>query len=142
MDQDSLEIEDLIQLAYLDVYGISSERGVRRSVLRGGVSSRTVLVEWTDGIPWVSFAKNRSDRKPCSIRALANDMNRGSREPLAIDLEMWALAPDAFWANHRCGVEPFARFHDVFSHIPACSIIRLSELPPHNWKATTWAAQT
>jgi hypothetical protein len=33
----------------------------------------------------------------------------------------------------RCGVEPFAWFRDVLSRIPAHSIIRLSELLPHNW---------
>src|SRR5215831_17285732 len=77
------------------------------------------------GLRKLSFAKKRSDRKPCSIRALANEMNRlrggfktaadnhltqrympracglpGSREPLAIDVETWVLAPDAFLANH------------------------------------------
>jgi hypothetical protein len=34
----------------------------------------------------------------------------------------------------RCGVEPFAWFHDVLARIPAHSITRLSELLPHNWK--------
>ena len=34
----------------------------------------------------------------------------------------------------RCGVEPFAWFHDVLARIPAHSIARLSELLPHNWK--------
>ena len=34
----------------------------------------------------------------------------------------------------RCGVEPFAWFHDVLSRIPSHSITRLSELRPHNWK--------
>ena len=34
----------------------------------------------------------------------------------------------------RCGVEPFAWFHDVLSRIPSHSITRLSELLPHNWK--------
>ena len=34
----------------------------------------------------------------------------------------------------RCGIEPFAWFHDVLSRIPAHSITRLSELLPHNWK--------
>jgi transposase len=33
----------------------------------------------------------------------------------------------------RCGVEPFAWFHDVLVRIPAHSITRLSELLPHNW---------
>ncbi|MBV8847799.1 MAG: IS66 family transposase [Bryobacterales bacterium] len=34
----------------------------------------------------------------------------------------------------RSGVEPFAWFRDVLSRIPAHSIMRLSELLPHNWK--------
>jgi transposase len=34
----------------------------------------------------------------------------------------------------RCGVEPFAWFQDVLARIPAHSVIRLSELLPHNWK--------
>jgi transposase len=34
----------------------------------------------------------------------------------------------------RCGVEPFAWFHDVLSRIPAHSVNRLNELLPHNWK--------
>ena len=34
----------------------------------------------------------------------------------------------------RCGVEPFAWFHDVLSRIPSHSITRLGELLPHNWK--------
>jgi len=33
----------------------------------------------------------------------------------------------------RCGVEPFAWFHDVLSRIPEHSITRLSELLPQNW---------
>jgi transposase len=41
----------------------------------------------------------------------------------------------------RCGVEPFAWFHDVLSRIPAHSITRLSELLPHNWKPTISPAQ-
>ncbi len=41
----------------------------------------------------------------------------------------------------RCGVEPFAWFHDVLSRIPAHSITRLSELVPHNWKPTTCPGQ-
>src|SRR5215471_9467421 len=73
----------------------------------------------------LSFAKNRSDRKPCLIGALANETNqvRGAlRLPadnqvtqryvpprpasrfsrtLTIDVETWVLAPDAFLANHR-----------------------------------------
>ena len=40
----------------------------------------------------------------------------------------------------RCGVEPFAWFHDVLSRIPAHSITRLNELLPHNWKTTTCQA--
>jgi len=41
----------------------------------------------------------------------------------------------------RCGVEPFAWFHDVLSRIPAHSITRLSELLPHNWKTLASPAQ-
>jgi transposase len=41
----------------------------------------------------------------------------------------------------RCGVEPFAWFHDVLSRVPAHSISRLSELLPHNWKSTTCPVQ-
>jgi transposase len=41
----------------------------------------------------------------------------------------------------RCGVEPFAWFHDVLSRVPAHRITRLSELLPHNWKSTTCPAQ-
>ena len=41
----------------------------------------------------------------------------------------------------RCGVEPFAWFHDVLSRIPAHSITRLSELLPHNWKPMTCPVQ-
>jgi hypothetical protein len=41
----------------------------------------------------------------------------------------------------RCGVEPFAWFHDVLSRIPAHSITRLSELLPQNWKPITCPAQ-
>ena len=33
----------------------------------------------------------------------------------------------------RCGVEPFAWFHDVLSRIPSHSITRLGEFIPHNW---------
>jgi hypothetical protein len=33
----------------------------------------------------------------------------------------------------RSGVEPFAWFGDVLSHIPAHSITKLSDLLPHNW---------
>jgi hypothetical protein len=77
-------------------------------------------------LPTLSFAKNRCDGKPCSIRALGKEMNQvkrrvkiaadnhvtqryvpphpglpGSREPIAIDMETTVLAPDAFLANHR-----------------------------------------
>ncbi len=41
----------------------------------------------------------------------------------------------------RCGVEPFAWFHDVLARIPAHSISRLSELMPHNWKPLASLAQ-
>jgi transposase len=41
----------------------------------------------------------------------------------------------------RCGVEPFAWFHDVLSRVPAHSITRLSELLPHNWQPTTCPVQ-
>jgi transposase len=41
----------------------------------------------------------------------------------------------------RCGVEPFAWFHDVLSRIPAHRINRLSDLLPHNWKPTTGPVQ-
>jgi hypothetical protein len=41
----------------------------------------------------------------------------------------------------RCGVEPFAWFHDVLSRIPSHSIARLSELMPHHWKPLASAAQ-
>lgn len=41
----------------------------------------------------------------------------------------------------RSGIEPFAWFRDVLARIPAHSITRLSELLPHNWKATTASAQ-
>src|SRR6266849_1179370 len=41
----------------------------------------------------------------------------------------------------RCGIEPFAWFHDVLSRIPAHSITRLSELLPHNWKPAISTAQ-
>jgi len=41
----------------------------------------------------------------------------------------------------RCGVEPFAWFHDVLSRITAHSITRLSELLPHNWKPMTCPVQ-
>ena len=41
----------------------------------------------------------------------------------------------------RCGVEPFAWFHDVLSRIPAHSITRLTELLPHNWKPAISPAQ-
>ena len=41
----------------------------------------------------------------------------------------------------RCGVEPFAWFHDVLSRIPAHSITRLSELLPHKWQPGTSPAQ-
>jgi transposase len=41
----------------------------------------------------------------------------------------------------RCGVEPFAWFHDVLARIPAHSVSRLSELMPHNWKPLTSPAQ-
>jgi len=37
----------------------------------------------------------------------------------------------------RCGIEPFAWFHDVLSRIPAHSITRLRELLPHNWRPET-----
>ena len=37
----------------------------------------------------------------------------------------------------RCGVEPFAWFHDVLSRIPAHSIARLAELLLHNWQSAT-----
>ena len=36
----------------------------------------------------------------------------------------------------RCGVEPFAWFHDVLSRIPAHPITQLSELLPHYWEPT------
>ena len=41
----------------------------------------------------------------------------------------------------RCGVEPFAWFHDVLSRIPAHSIARIGQLLPHNWKSTTCPVQ-
>jgi transposase len=41
----------------------------------------------------------------------------------------------------RCGVEPFAWFHDVLSRMPAHSITRLSELLPHNWNPMTCPVQ-
>ena len=41
---------------------------------------------------------------------------RGSREPLAIDVETWVLAPDAFLANHR-GVDQFADDPEVFKKL-------------------------
>jgi hypothetical protein len=41
----------------------------------------------------------------------------------------------------RCGVEPFAWFHDVLSRVSAHSITRLSELLPHNWQPTTCPVQ-
>ena len=41
----------------------------------------------------------------------------------------------------RCGVEPFAWFHDVLSRIPAHSITRLTELLPHNWQPATSLAE-
>ncbi len=41
----------------------------------------------------------------------------------------------------RCGVEPFAWFHDVLSRIPAHSITRLSELLPHRWLPATTPAR-
>jgi transposase len=42
----------------------------------------------------------------------------------------------------RCGVEPFAWFHDVLSRIPAHSITRLSELPAAELEAArfSWCA--
>ena len=42
----------------------------------------------------------------------------------------------------RCGVEPFAWFNDVLSRIPAHSIVRLTELLPHNWQTATSPAET
>lgn len=41
----------------------------------------------------------------------------------------------------RYGVEPFAWFRDVLSHIPAHSITRLNELLPHHWQAASSPAQ-
>jgi hypothetical protein len=41
----------------------------------------------------------------------------------------------------RCGVEPFAWFHNVLSRIPVHSITRLSELLPHNWQPATSPAE-
>ena len=41
----------------------------------------------------------------------------------------------------RCGVEPFAWFHDVLARIPAHSITQLAELLPHNWKSITCPVQ-
>ena len=54
MDGDALDIEDENQFrAYLDSNGFPAGDGVRLSVLNGGVSSRTVLVEWPGGLSWV-----------------------------------------------------------------------------------------
>ena len=41
----------------------------------------------------------------------------------------------------RNGVEPFAWFRDVLSHISAHPITRLSELLPHNWKTLALPTQ-
>ena len=48
--------------------------------------------------------------------------------------KVWNVARFLVMNMERCGVEPFAWFHDVLSRIPAHSISRLSELLPHNWK--------
>src|SRR5215471_10605755 len=120
MDHDSLDIEDAVQFrAYLEVHGISTGRGVRLSVLRGGVSSRTVLVEWPDGIPWVFKQTLSSLRVPVEWRSSPERARREVDGARALA----ALLP--------AGAIPRITFEDRSRHIFAMTAVPASA---SNWK--------
>jgi aminoglycoside phosphotransferase (APT) family kinase protein len=121
MGGDPLDIEDASQFrAYLDEHGIPSGSGVRLSVLRGGVSSRTVLVERPDGIPWVFKQTLSSLRVPVEWRS---SPERAWREADGARALATLLPP---------GVVPRITFEDRPRYIFAMTAVSASA---SNWKA-------
>jgi len=121
MGRDLLDIEDASQFrAYLDAHGIPSGSGVRLSVLRGGVSSRTVLVEWPDGIPWVFKQTLGLLRVPVEWRS---SPERAWREADGARALATLLPP---------GAVPRITFEDRPRHIFAMTAVPAAAM---NWKA-------
>jgi 5-methylthioribose kinase len=121
MDRDSFNIENASQFrAYLAAQGIPSGSGVHLSVLRGGVSARTVLVEPPGGIPWVFKQTLSSLRVPVEWRS---SPERAWRE---------ADGARALAALLPAGSVPLITFEDRPRHIFAMTAVPASA---SNWKA-------
>jgi aminoglycoside phosphotransferase (APT) family kinase protein len=121
MDRDPLNIEDASQLkAYLHAHGIPSGRGVRLSVLGGGVSSRTVLVERPGAVPWVFKQTLSSLRVPGEWRSSPERAWREADGARALA----ALLPP--------GAVPRITFEDRPRHIFAMTAVAAAAA---NWKA-------
>src|SRR5262245_20884305 len=119
-DSNPLDIEDETQFrAYLAAHGIASERSVRLSVLRDGVSSRTVLVERPDGAPWVFKQALSSLRVPVEWKS---SPERAWREADGARVLAALLAP---------GAVPCITFEDRPRYIFAMTAVSTTA---SNWK--------
>src|SRR5262249_18493361 len=134
------------------VYRIYTEEGLavrtkhRKKIARRDRVPAPTPSRANQGWSMVSSAKNRSDGKPCSIRALANEMNQvkgrvtiaadnhvthnvtrprirrrpGSRELLAIVLETWAFNSRCIFGELQVEGHIAGAIHDAHALLSQC----------------------
>jgi aminoglycoside phosphotransferase (APT) family kinase protein len=121
MDCDPVNIEDETQFrAYLERQGIAFGPALHISVLRGGISSRTVLVEQAGGVHWVFKQALDSLRVPVEWRS---SPERSWREAKGARALAELLPPGAI---------PRVTFEDRPRHIFAMTAVSVAA---SNWKA-------
>jgi aminoglycoside phosphotransferase (APT) family kinase protein len=120
MDGDALDIEDESQFrAYMNAHGMPAGDEVRLSILKGGVSSRTVLVERPGSISWVFKQALSALRVPVEWRS---SPERAWREADGARVLAALLPP---------GTIPQITFEDKTHHIFAMTAAPAAAL---NWK--------